>query len=98
MAHCPFEKLSDIALVLESIRMLPAIKEKKPGIFYIGSQSFLHFHIKENRRWADARDGSGWGKEIEIPLGPNRLQTNEFMNEVIRRHSSVLKAKQSKTK
>jgi len=32
VAHCPFERLSDLASELESIRKLPAIKENKPGI------------------------------------------------------------------
>lgn len=93
MAHCPFEKLLDVTSVLESIRSLTAIKENKPGIFYIGSQSFLHFHVKEDRRWADAREGSSWGKTIEIPFHPTLLQKKEFLNEIIRRHSAVLKVK-----
>ncbi len=94
MAHCPFEKLADVTPLLESIRKLPAVKETKPGIFYIGSQSFLHFHEKDSRRWADARDGAKWGSEIEIPFRPTRMQKESFLKEVVRRHDAMLKAKQ----
>lgn len=89
MAHCPFEKLSDLESELNEVRKLPSIKEAKPGIFYLKSQSFLHFHTKGDRRWADARDGKVWGSEIEIPFDSTRAQKAAFLKEVRRRHSVV---------
>jgi hypothetical protein len=96
MAHCPFDKLSDILPMLETIRQLPAVKENKPGIFYISSQSFLHFHVKEDTRWADARDGTAWGAIIDLPFRPTASQKKMFLNEVFRRHGAVVSAKKSK--
>lgn len=91
MAHCPFEKLSDLEFELNEIRKLSSIKETKPGIFYLKSQSFLHFHSKGERRWADAREGKNWGPEIDIPFKSTRAQRAAFLNEVKRRHSTLVK-------
>lgn len=89
MAHCPYEKLSDLSAELDTVRTWPAIKEAKPGIFYVKSQSFLHFHVKGERRWADARLGKSWGPEIEIPFGANKAQKASFLKEVKRRLESL---------
>lgn len=57
MAHCPYNKIQGLETVLTEIRKLEKIKELKPGIFYLKSQSFLHFHIKDDKIWADAESG-----------------------------------------
>ena len=72
MAHCPYVQLQDIEEALDEIRTFPLLKEKKPGIFYIKNQSFLHFHIKDDQRWADARDGEQWGTQIDLPFNSNK--------------------------
>ena len=96
MAHCPFEQLDDISPVLAYIRKLPSIKENKPGIFYLASMSFLHFHLKAGRRWADARDGATWGAEIDLPFRPSAKEKEAFLREVARRHKAVLSEKKPK--
>jgi hypothetical protein len=90
MGRCPYEQLSDIELLLAEVRKLPKIKEPKPGIFYLKSQGFLHFHLKDNRRWADVRDGKGWGSEIEIPIKSTKASTKYFIEEVKRRYQTLV--------
>ena len=41
MAHTKPEQLRDLAVVLAALRRLPGLVEKKPGIFYFKSISFL---------------------------------------------------------
>lgn len=83
MAHCPFDQLSDLESELNKIRELPKIKEPKPGVFYLKSKGFLHFHIdKEDRRWADARNGQSWGAEIDIPIRASKKTKAEFLKKV----------------
>ncbi len=89
MARCPYEKLEDIEDVLEKIRALPLIKESKPGIFYYKSQGFLHFHLKDDRRWADVRDTDRWGSEMDLPFKAKKSEKNSFFDEVKRRYNTL---------
>ena len=89
MAHCPYELLKDLEPILSEIRKLPQIKEPKPGIFYLKGQGFLHFHIKDGRRWADARNGKKWGAEMDIPFAPSKKIIKEFLIEINRRYENT---------
>ena len=86
MAHCSFEKLEDLAMELDRIRLLPGIKEKTPGVFYFKSTPFLHFHEKDGRRWADVRSGKQWGDPVNIPFGASGIEKQKFENEIKRRY------------
>jgi len=67
MAHCPPEMLSDLASVLAEIRGWPRVVERKPAVFYVGSDAFLHFHLLAGeRRRADVKGRGDW-TEIELP-------------------------------
>ena len=91
MAHCPFEKLADLRGVLDEIRGWPGIGEPKPGRFYFKRTPFLHFHIdKEQRRWADVRNGKDWGPEVEISIDASHVVQSRFLREVKRRYGAVL--------
>ncbi len=90
MGRCPYDQLKDIEPLLMQIRKLPQIKEPKPGIFYLKNQGFLHFHLKEDRRWADAREGERWGSEIEIPFNPAKALIKNFVDEVKRRYLTLI--------
>lgn len=93
MAHCPFDKLADLHDVFERLRTLPFIKELKPGIFYLKSKGFLHFHTDGVRRWADVRDGASWGKEIETPFGISAKAKAAFLKETLARYERTVGAK-----
>ena len=101
MAHCPYDQLNDLESTLEEIRQLEKIVEKKPGVFYLKSKAFLHFHIKTTkskvkgeaphiRRWADARETlDQWGSEIDLPFSLNDQQKQSFIKEVQRRYHNI---------
>ncbi len=90
MAHCPPENLRDIEDVLKEVRKLENVQEKGPGIFYLKSKGFLHFHMKDGRRWADARDGDGWGSEIVLPIRASRSAKQRFLAEIRIRYRRTL--------
>ncbi|MBI1847696.1 MAG: hypothetical protein HYR86_12080 [Candidatus Rokubacteria bacterium] len=52
MAYCPPALLDDLAEVLAEVRAWAGVVEKKPGVFYVRRQPFLHFHL--------VRDTSGY--------------------------------------
>lgn len=78
MAHCKPEQLGDIDDVLENIRCLNGITEKKKGVFYCKSRPFLHFHTKDGKRWADIRNGKNW-IPIKIPFTPKPQEKKYFL-------------------
>lgn len=85
MAHCPPEQLEDIAEVLQELRALPGLVEKKTGIFYIKSDGFLHFHVKDGRRWAHVKTGrrGGW-EEVELAFNAPATARKAFLTTVRR--------------
>lgn len=91
MAHCPYGKLQDIEDVLESVRGWDGIKEKSPGVFYVRSTPFLHFHLKGDRRWADVRDGADWGTGLDVPLGASKALCDAFLRNVRARYERTEK-------
>ena len=91
MGHCAFEKLADLNAVLNVVRSWPGIKEKSPGVFYLKSTPFLHFHEKDGARWADAKDGKAWGAQIDIPFNATKAMRDQFQKEVRRRYNLMAK-------
>lgn len=82
MGRCSYEKLNGLEPAFGEIRKFADIKEPKPGIFYVKSQGFLHFHEKEGDIWADMRNGKTWGKPIEIPAKITKAFLKKFMVQV----------------
>ena len=61
MPHCPADLLDDLADVLAEVRTWAGVAEKKPGVFYVGRDPFLHFHLVDGgRRRADIKTESEW--------------------------------------
>jgi hypothetical protein len=83
MAHCPYDRLSDLEDVFALMRTWPGMKEPKPGIFYVGRTAFLHFHVKDERRWADVREGADFAS-IDIPPGAGAPERRCFLDRVQR--------------
>ncbi|MCJ8344718.1 hypothetical protein MJH12_04200 [bacterium] len=82
MAHINEDQLQDLQKELQLISQLDKIKQKSLGIFYLKSKGFLHFHEKDNLRWADVRKGLNWGPAIDIPFNATEIQKRDFFNEV----------------
>ena len=55
MRHATAETLKMVEPLLEEIRSVPGLVEKKPGIFYRRSKAFLHFHEDPSGLHADVR-------------------------------------------
>lgn len=59
MKHAGTDALDSIEVLLHRIREFPTIREKKRGIFYRKSSSFLHFHEDPKGIFADIRGVDG---------------------------------------
>jgi hypothetical protein len=55
MRHATAETLKELAPLLEELRSVPGLVEKRPGIFYRKSRAFLHFHEDPSGLHADIR-------------------------------------------
>ena len=86
MAHCPYKHLADLKDCLTEIRHWPGILEPQPGIFYLGRTAFLHFHLKDGVRSADARAGEDWGSIVAIPIGASAARKKRFLSELKKRY------------
>jgi len=53
---CDLDRLEGL---LVQLRTLPGLIEKKRGVFYFRSRSFLHFHEDPKGMFADIREASG---------------------------------------
>ena len=52
--------------MLDDIRGVPGLTERKPGTFYRGSKAFLHFHVDPAGLFADVRPAGEWQR---LPVG-----------------------------
>jgi hypothetical protein len=57
MRHATSETLQEIEPLLERLRSVPGLVEKRPGIFYRRSRAVLHFHEDPSGLDADVRIG-----------------------------------------
>ena len=57
MRHATPETLREIEPLLDMLRSVSGLLEKRPGVFYRGSEAFLHFHEDPSGLHADVRLG-----------------------------------------
>ena len=57
MKHADSETLHQLEGLMEQLRELDGLKEKKRGVFYRKSRAFLHFHVDPTGLYADVRLG-----------------------------------------
>jgi hypothetical protein len=55
MRHARPDDLVRIGPLLERLRALPGLTERKPGTFYVKSKAFLHFHEDPAGMFADIK-------------------------------------------
>jgi hypothetical protein len=65
MKHAPQAALDQLAPLLGAIRKHARLKERKPGVFYLKSAAFLHFHEDPAGLFADLQTGAGW---VRLPV------------------------------
>jgi hypothetical protein len=71
MKHASPAALTPLAPLLAEIRLRPGLKEKKTGIFYHRSKSFLHFHEDPAGMFAGLLTTSGW-ERYEVNTAPQK--------------------------
>ena len=57
MRHVTPDALDQLEPLLERLREIPELREKKRGVFYRKSKAFLHFHEDPAGLFADLRKG-----------------------------------------
>jgi hypothetical protein len=62
MKHASIAALRNLSELLEQIRAKEGVKEKKLGIFYRKSKSFLHFHEDPAGLFADLKAGADFAR------------------------------------
>ena len=76
MKHAGTATLGLLEALVVKLRGLRAIKEKRPGIFYIKSKPFLHFHEDPAGVFADVRLS---GEDFErFPVNTKHEQESLF--------------------
>jgi hypothetical protein len=85
MARCPLSLLQDVADVLAEVRGWPGVSERRPAVFYLGREPFLHFHLVEGgRRRADIKRPTGW-VQVDLPQ-PLSVSGRRAFLRAVRRH------------
>jgi len=79
MGHTTADNLKDIQSELEMIARLEGVKQKSPGIFYLKTTPFLHFHDKDGKRWADVKTVDGGWQSVEINFNPSTKIKTAFV-------------------
>ena len=59
MKHAGKDALDALEPLLGSLRVLPGVRERSRGTFYVKSRAFLHFHEDPAGLFADIRDADG---------------------------------------
>lgn len=62
MRHARPDALDQLEPLLVSLRALGVLKEKTRGVFYKGSQAYLHFHEDPEGLFADIRAGKDFDR------------------------------------
>ena len=77
MKHATQAALAELDGLLQGLRLLPGLKERKPGVFYHKSRAFLHFHEEGSKRYADLRlSGTEFERfSVTTPAEQRRLLT-----------------------
>jgi len=76
MAHASPEALKPLLPLLRQLREIKGLTEKQPGIFYLRSNAFLHFHDEQGQLSVDLKKSGGMGFErypIETPAQQRKL-------------------------
>lgn len=87
MKHAGPDALDRLEPILEEVRRLGGLKEKKRGAFYRGSVGFLHFHEDPAGFFADLKVGDDY---VRFPIN-SKTETRTFL----RRAASALNAVRS---
>ena len=60
MKHADASALARIDELLAAVRREQRLKERRPGVFYVKGQAFLHFHDDPAGIFGDLKHGRDW--------------------------------------
>jgi hypothetical protein len=72
--HARDQDLDRLEDLLAQLRTLPGLVEKKRGVFYRKSRSFLHFHEDPKGLFADIGGPNGEFERIDVTDAAGRAQ------------------------
>jgi hypothetical protein len=73
MKHAGPGALARISPLLEELRARPVPREKRPGVFYLQSRAFLHFHDDPRGIFADVRLANDF---VRLPVTSTSQQSD----------------------
>ncbi len=85
MKHAGPEALAHLSPLLEKLRARPALREKSPGVFYLKSRAFLHFHEDPKGLFADVR----LEEEFDLPPATSSSQQASLLRRIDKRLKDV---------
>lgn len=74
MKHAGAAALAELNSLLDEIRRLPGLQERKPGTFYRRGQAFLHFHEDPAGLFADAKLGGTTFERLSVQTADQRQE------------------------
>ena len=60
MKHATAGSLDRLDTLLDQLRKIAGLREKRRGIFYVKGKAFLHFHADPAGLFADLRGSGDW--------------------------------------
>ena len=78
MKHAGPQTLTRITSLLEALRARPALREKRPGVFYLKSRAFLHFHDDPTGIFADVRFSTEF---VRLPV-TSRSEQSDLLDRI----------------
>ena len=92
MAYCPPELLDDLSDVLAEVRTWAGVIEKRPNVFYVRREPFLHFHLVEGgRRRADVKGRTNW-VQLDLPRPVSATRRRALLSELRIRYGEKVAA------
>jgi hypothetical protein len=88
LKHATAAALARLAPLLATLRGFPELREAKLGLFYRGSQAFLHFHEDPTGDFADVKVGREWER--------SRVTTQRERAVLLRRVRTLLESSASR--
>jgi len=74
MKHAGREAIERLEPVIARLRARGVLREKRPGVFYLKSRAFLHFHEDPKGLFADVKLGDDFVRlPVHTPVQQDRL-------------------------
>ncbi len=84
---CPPELLVDLADLFAELRTWSGVVEKHAGVFYVGTQPFLHFHLLDGgKRRADVKGQTDWF-QFDLPFPVSATRRRSLLRALRLRHA-----------